>query len=200
MRLNCKTCRRLGMSVCGREKCAYKRKPYPPGVHGKAYRRGLSEFWAQLRDKQRVKFLYGLRERQFRNYVLRAISQRSVPTGEAVVASLEMRLDNITYRLGFAQTRAAARQIVNHGHVIVNGKKVTIPSHRLKVGDEIEIRSLSRQRALFVDLGATLKKYAPPAWVELDKTNFKGKVVSLPQAEDFIKSYNLSSIVEYYSR
>ena len=197
---NCKTCRRLGMSVCGREKCAYKRKPYPPGIHGKSYRRGLSEFGTQLKDKQRVKFLYGLREQQFKNYIEKAVSQRAVPTGEAITASLEMRLDNAVYRLGFAPTRRAARQMVNHGHITVGGKRVNIPSYRLKVGDEVAVRRESVGKGLFLNLPVTIKKYAPPEWLELDKADFKGKVVSRPPAEDLIKSYNLSSIVEYYSR
>lgn len=188
------------MSVCGREKCAYKRKPYPPGIHGKAFRRGLSEFGAQLRDKQRVKFLYGLRERQFKNYVSSAVSQSAVPSSEAVVARLEMRLDNAVYRLGFAQTRAAARQMVNHGHIAVNGRRVNIPSYQIKLGDEVKIRPKSRQKAAFADLGTMLKKYSAPAWLELNKADFSGKVVAKPPTEDLIRSYNLSSIVEYYSR
>ena len=188
------------MSVCGREKCAFKRKPYPPGVHGKAFRRGLSEFGAELKDKQRVKFLYGLRERQFENYVLSAIAQSAMPTDEAIVAKLEMRLDNVVYRLGFATTRAAARQLVNHGHITVNGKRVNAPSYQTKIGDEIRVKQSSAQKALFADLSTTLKKYSAPAWLELNKTDFSGKAVARPPAGDFIKSYNLSSIVEYYSR
>ena len=188
------------MSVCGREKCAYKRKPYPPGIHGKAFRRGLSEFGQQLRDKQKVKFLYGLRERQFKNYIQDAVSQRALPTGEAIVFYLELRLDNTVYRLGFAPTRAAARQAINHGHITVNGKRVTIPSYRLKVGDEVAIRQQNIDNGPFLNLSTTIKKYSPPEWLELDKSKYAGKVIVRPPAEDLSKSYNLSSIVEYYSR
>lgn len=190
----------MGTSVCGKEKCALKRKPYPPGIHGKSYRRGLSEYGTQLREKQKVKFLYGLRERQLKNYVASAISQHKIPTGEALVSSLELRLDNAVYRLGFAPTRASARQIVNHGHIFVNGKRVTIPSFSLKVGSEIQIRPASLGKALFANISLTLKKYNPPEWLLLDKINFKGKIAVQPATAELIKAYNVSAIVEYYSR
>ena len=193
-------CRRLGMSLCGREKCALKRKPYPPGVHGKSFRRGLSEFGQQLREKQKVKFLYGLRETQFKNYIDKAVAQRAIPSGEAIIRNLEMRLDNVIYRLGLALTRAGARQIVNHGHIMVNGKRVNIPSYKLAVGDTVAIRPGSMQKGVFMNLATSVKKYAPPAWLELDKINYAGKIISYPAADDLIRSYNLSSIVEYYSR
>lgn len=198
--ITCKMCRRLGMSICGREKCALKRKPYPPGVHGKSFRRGLSEFGQQLREKQKVKFLYGLRETQFRNYIDKAVAQRAIPSGEAIIRNLEMRLDNVIYRLGLAPTRAAARQMVNHGHILVNEKRVNIPSYKLKVGDAVAIRPGSMQKGVFMNLAMAVKKYAPPAWLELDKTNYAGKIISYPPVDDLIRSYNLSSIVEYYSR
>ena len=193
-------CRRLGMSVCGREKCALKRKPYPPGIHGKSFRRGLSEFGQQLKEKQKVKFLYGLRETQFRNYIDKAVAQRAIPSGEAIIRNLEMRLDNVIYRLGLAPTRAAARQMVNHGHILVNEKRVNIPSYKLKVGDAVAIRPGSAQKGVFMNLAILVKKYAPPEWLELDKANYTGKVIAYPSAENLIRSYNLSSIVEYYSR
>ena len=193
-------CRRLGMSVCGREKCALKRKPYPPGVHGKSFRRGLSEFGQQLKEKQKVKFLYGLRETQFRNYIDKAVAQRATPSGEAIIRNLEMRLDNVIYRLGLAPTRAGARQMVNHGHIMVNGKRVNIPSYQLKVGDAVNIRLGSLQKGVFMNLAMALKKYAPPGWLELDKTSYAGKVIAYPSTDALIRSYNLSSIVEYYSR
>lgn len=198
--ITCKMCRRLGMSICGREKCALKRKPYPPGVHGKSFRRGLSEFGQQLREKQKVKFLYGLRETQFRNYIDKAAAQRAIPSGEAIIRNLEMRLDNVVYRLGLAPTRAGARQMVNHGHILVNEKRVNIPSYKVKVGDAVAIRQGSLQKGVFMNLAMAVKKYAPPLWLELDKTNYAGKIISYPPADDLIRSYNLSSIVEYYSR
>ena len=188
------------MSVCGREKCAWKRKPYPPGVHGKSFRRGLSEFGQQLQVKQRLKFLYGLRERQFKNYVSKAVFQKRAPTGDALVTSLELRLDNVVYRLGFLPTRASARQAVTHGHIAVNGKRVTIPSYKLKIGDLVAVPLSALNKKLFTNLAITIKKYAQPEWLELDKSNFSGKITALPPIQDLVGSYNISSIVEYYSR
>ncbi len=190
----------MGTSVCGREKCALKRKPYPPGIHGKSYRRGLSEFGTQLREKQKVKFLYGLRERQLKNYVASAMSQHKIPTGDALVSLLELRLDNAVYRLGLASSPASARNFVSHGHIFVNGKRATIPSFSLKVGSEIQIRPASLGKALFANLGLSLKKHNPPEWLELDKTNFKGKIIAQPAIAELVKAYNTSAIVEYYSR
>lgn len=200
MRVTCKKCRRLGVSVCGREKCALKRKPYPPGEHGKSFRRGGSEYGLQLKEKQKVKFLYGLRERQFKNYAASAASQHKVPAGEALVLSLESRLDNIVYKLGFAPTRASARQMVNHGHVGVNGRRVNIPSCQVKVEDTIELRKESRPKGLFANLELTIKKYNPPEWLELNKSEFRGKMISSPSTSELAKSYNINAIVEYYSR
>ncbi len=188
------------MSVCGREKCAFKRKPYPPGVHGKAFRRQGSEFGSQLAEKQKLKFLYGLRERQFRNYIENALKQKGVVTSDAIINSLESRLDNAVYRIGYAPTRAAARQIVNHGHVQVNGKRVNIPSYRLKIGDEVKLRELSKSKPLFQDLEIMMKKAAPPSWLELDRGTYAAKMKAPPSGEGLGKGYNINAIVEYYSR
>ncbi|MEK7559981.1 MAG: 30S ribosomal protein S4 [Patescibacteria group bacterium] len=196
----CKSCRRLGMSVCGRLNCAFKRKPYPPGVHGKSRSRGLSEFGTQLREKQKLKLSYGLRERQFKNYLFSAIKQKAMNTAEAVLYYLESRLDNFVFKMGLASTRSAARQIVNHGHILVNGKKITIPSYRVKVGDEISIRNESRARGVFKDLTSTLKKHEPPVWISLDKEKIVGRVISVPQNEALKSVYNINAIVEYYLR
>lgn len=200
MRVTCKKCRRLGVSVCGREKCALKRKPYPPGEHGKSFRRGGSEYGIQLKEKQKVKFLYGLRERQFKNYVSSAVSQHKIPAGDQLVLSLESRLDNIVYRLGFAPTRASARQMVNHGHIWVSGRRVNSPSFQLKVGDIVEIRAGSRQKGIFANLDFTMKKYNPPEWIDFNKSEFKGKIIARPSTHELVKSYNINAIVEYYSR
>src|SRR3989344_6161784 len=165
----CKTCRRLGMSVCGKANCAFKRKPYPPGIHGKTKkRRGLSEFGTQLQEKQKLKLSYGLRERQFKNYLLSAIKQKAVNTADAVFYYLESRIDNLVFRMGLASTRAFARQLVSHGHILLNGKRVTIPSYRVKIGDEVTIREGSKSKGVFKDLNSLLKKYEPPAWISLD--------------------------------
>ncbi len=196
----CKVCRRIGVSVCGKEKCAIKRKPYPPGIHGKSFRRGASEYGLQLKEKQKVKFTYGLREKQFRNYVDHAINQKVMRAGEAILASLESRLDNVVYRLGFSGNRAGARQMVSHGHIVVNGRKVSIPSYKVKVGDQISIRPQSAGKGLFSNLDISIKKYTPPVWLEIDKEKKVGKVLTNPSAEGAEKGYNINAIVEYYSR
>src|SRR3989344_1798142 len=173
----CKTCRRLGMSVCGKANCAFKRKPYPPGIHGKTKkRRGLSEFGTQLQEKQKLKLSYGLRERQFKNYLLSAIKQKAVNTADAVFYYLELRLDNCVFRMGIAPTRSSARQLVNHGHILVNGKKVTIPSYRVKIGDKISIREGSKAKNVFKDLSSFLKKYEAPVWISLNKEKVMGTI------------------------
>jgi len=203
-KITCKTCRRLGMSVCGREKCAFKRKPYPPGVHGRAggkKRRTSSEYGLQLKEKQRLKFSYGLRERQFSNYIHSAIKQKAMNTVDAIFCFLESRLDNVVYRIGFASTRAGARQLVGHGHIFVNGKKVTIPSYRIKVGDEISVRTQSSQKAIFKDLDVKIKKHETPVWISLDREKKSGKIVSVPGgSDDLLSIFNINPIVEYYSR
>ena len=192
------------MSVCGREKCDFKRKPYPPGIHGRAggkKRRNSSEYGSQLKEKQRLKFSYGLREKQFANYIRSAIKQKAMNTVEAVFNFLESRLDNVVYRLGFASTRASARQLVGHGHIFVNGKKVSIPSYKTKVGDEISIRTQSSQKGVFKDLDVKIKKHEAPAWIALDREKRAGKIVSIPGgSDDLFSTFNINPIVEYYSR
>lgn len=196
----CKTCRRLGMSVCGRLNCAFKRKPYPPGIHGKSKRRGLSEFGTQLLEKQKLKLSYGLRERQFKNYIFSAIKQKAVNTSDAVLYFLESRLDNLVFRAGFASTRSGARQIVNHGHILVNGKRVTIPSFRVKIGDEVSIREGSRQKGIFKDLPSVLKKHEAQPWISVDAQKAVCKVLGLPDNDNLKSMYNINAIVEFYSR
>ncbi|OGF73689.1 30S ribosomal protein S4 [Candidatus Giovannonibacteria bacterium RIFCSPHIGHO2_02_FULL_46_20] len=199
----CKACRRLGVSVCGREKCAVRRKPYPPGIHGKSFRRGLSEYGTQLREKQKIRLTYGLRERQFQNLVTSAFAQKSISSPDAVLRLLEMRLDNVTYRLGLAPTRAAARQLVNHGHLFINSRRVNIPSYRVNVGDEIKIRPQSVQKGAFANLEITLKKHSVPSWLAFDMQRMTGKVVSYPPAEtleELGKGFTISAVIEYYSR
>ncbi|OGF68581.1 30S ribosomal protein S4 [Candidatus Giovannonibacteria bacterium RIFCSPLOWO2_02_FULL_45_14] len=204
MRISCKICRRLGMSICGREKCAFKRKPYAPGEHGKTrkFSRASSEFGAQLKEKQKLKFLYNLRERQFRNYI-REAEKRTGDSGENLMKFLESRLDNAVYRLGFAQTRTQARQGVTHGHFMVNGRRVNIPSFRVKKDDKITIKQQSLSGGIFRDLDTYLKKYVPPAWLSFDKEKKEGVVLSSPATEDDLllgSNINLKAIIEFYSR
>jgi small subunit ribosomal protein S4 len=199
----CKVCRRVGVSVCGREKCAIKRKPYPPGIHGRAFRRNVSEFGAQLREKQKARLLYGLREKQFKNIVLAALKQKKVRTPEAILNALEARLDNVVYRLGFASTRAAARQLVGHGHIAVNGRRVSIPSYSVSVGDEVSVKKESSQKGAFKDFDALIKNRISPSWLVVDPQKKSGRFVAHPSMEaldEFGKSFNINSVVEYYSR
>ncbi|MBI4059457.1 30S ribosomal protein S4 [Candidatus Giovannonibacteria bacterium] len=204
MRISCKICRRLGLSVCGREKCAFKRKPYPPGVHGRSRRRGGrgggSEYGVQLREKQKLKFMYGLRETQFKNYVLEA--ERLGEARVKLMQILESRLDNTVFRLGLAPSRIMARQLVSHGHIMVNGRKVSIPSFRTKKNDVISVRPQSSSKGMFRDLEMYLKKYQTPPWLALDKDKREGKVLGSADIADpaLEQNINLGAIVEFYSR
>ena len=199
----CKACRRLGVSVCGRQKCAVTRKPYPPGMNGKKFRRGASEFGQQLKEKQKIRLTYGLREKQFKNLVLAAFKQRSMNTPEAVVLSLESRLDNVAYRFGLAPTRGASRQMVGHGHITVNGRRVTIPSYHVKVSDVIGLRQQSVGKKLFADLESMTKKNQLPSWLAWEQGKHEGRIVAYPAADalsELGRGFNISAIVEYYSR
>lgn len=192
----------MGMSVCGREKCAFKRKPYPPGEHGTRTKHGrgtLSEFGLQLREKQKMKFFYGLRERQFRNYAMEA-RRRAGDTAQLLVEILESRLDSTVLSMGFGATRSGARQMVSHGHIMVNGRKVNIPSFRVKKGDKISIRPQSSGKGMFNDLDIYLKKYTPPAWISLDKEKREGAVIGRPAEVNVAGLINVDVIVEFYSR
>jgi len=204
-KITCKTCRRLGFSVCGKEKCAFKRKPYSPGIHGRKKggfkrRSNQSEYGNQLKEKQKVKFLYGLREKQFRNLVAKAIAAKSAETSRRIVELLETRLDNVVYRLGFASSRKAARQIVNHGHIMVNGKKTNIPSRALKIGQQVSVRPQSLGLGIFRDLDLRLKKHQVPSWLNLKQDQREGHIVAFPSAEEVDTGANLNSIIEFYSR
>ena len=160
----------------------------------------LSEFGSQLKEKQKVKFLYGLRERQFKNLVSKAISAKSAETSRMIIELLETRLDNVVYRLGFAPSRSAARQMVGHGHIWVNGRRVTIPSRKMKVGQIVSIRPQSAGLGIFRDLDLRLKKYQAPGWLDLDLAKREGKVRALPAAEEVDTGANLNSVIEFYSR
>ncbi|QQG46433.1 MAG: 30S ribosomal protein S4 [Candidatus Niyogibacteria bacterium] len=204
-RITCKICRRLGFSVCGRQNCALKRKPYPPGVHGRSKagsrrRSASSEYGSQLKEKQKVKFLYGLREKQFGNLVSKAIAAKSAETSRRIIELLETRLDNVVYRLGFATSRNAARQMVGHGHILVDGKRTTIPSRQLKVGKIVSLRPQSLDRGIFRDLDLRLKKSQIPSWLSLDQGKREGRIVALPSSAEVDTGANLNSVIEFYSR
>src|SRR3989344_6593363 len=205
----CKICRRAGEKLflkeerCYTQKCPVARKPYPPGFHKSDFRRpkrAMSEYGRQLREKQKMKFLYLLRERQFENYIEEALKGKGANIVSRLAEILELRLDNAVYRLGFAKARGNARQMVNHGHIAINGRKINIPSYRLKVNDKISIRTQSANRKIFHDLDIHFKKYNPPSWLEMDKIKKEGKVVAKPQAQDVENKADLSAIIGFYSR
>ncbi|HXN05610.1 MAG TPA: 30S ribosomal protein S4 [Nitrospiria bacterium] len=200
----CRQCRREGTKLflkgsrCLTDKCAIDRRAYPPGQHGQARPRA-SEYRVQLREKQKLKRIYGLMEQQFRNYFKKA-EQKTGITGEILLQFLERRLDNAVFRMGFASSRRQARQLVGHKHILVNGKSVDIPSFLVKAGDQIEVKEKSR--AIPVVLGAieVVEAIGIPSWIELDKANFRGTVKQLPGKEDISLPVNEQLVVELYSR
>ena len=201
----CKLCRREGMKLflkgerCYQEKCSYTRRPYPPGQHGQA-RIKLSEYAVRLREKQKLRRVYGVLERQFRDYYFDA-TRRKGRTGEQMLGLLESRLDNVVHRLGFAFTRSQARQLVKHNHVHVNGKRVNIPSYILKVGDKVEIREKSRAIKEIAASLAQVEKRPQLSWLELDKTNFIGTFKGAPVRDEMNEpQIREQLVVEYYSR
>lgn len=201
----CRLCRREGLKLflkgerCYTEKCAYERRSYVPGMHGQARRSKVSEYGRQLREKQKVKRMYGLVEKQFRAYYRQAAKRDGV-TGENLLRYLERRLDNAVYRLGFAVSRAEARQIVRHNHILVNGRRCNIPSAQVRVGDVIEVREKSREQARLVEAVESVDRRGVPAWLEVDGKNFKGKITSLPQRADITAPIEERLIVELYSK
>jgi small subunit ribosomal protein S4 len=183
---------------CYTDKCAIKRRNYPPGQHGQG-RSKTSDYGVQLREKQKVKRLYGLIEKQFRNYFDRADRMKGV-TGENLLALLERRLDNVVYRLGFASSRAEARQLVRHGHFVLNGRKATIPSMQVKAGDQIELREKSRTVSSINDALDAVVRRGIPQWLELERDAFKGSAKALPVREDITTPIQEQLIVELYSK
>lgn len=183
---------------CYTDKCAIKRRNYPPGQHGQG-RSKTSDYGVQLREKQKVKRLYGLLEKQFRSYFARADRMKGV-TGTNLLALLERRLDNVVYRLGFASSRAESRQLVRHGHFTLNGRKATIPSMQVKAGDLVELREKSRAVTAISDALDAVVRRGVPQWLELDRDAFKGAVKSLPVREDIVTPIQEQLIVELYSK
>lgn len=201
---SCRLCRRENMELflkgdrCYSDKCAMKRRNYPPGQHGQS-RSKTSDYGVQLREKQKVKRIYGLLEKQFRGYFERADRMKGV-TGENLLALLERRFDNVIYRLGFASSRTESRQLVRHGHFTINGRKASIPSIKLKAGDLIELREKSRTIVLINDALDAVVRRGVPQWLELDRDQFKGVVKGLPQREDIVTPIQEQLIVELYSK
>ena len=202
--------RRLGEKLflkghrCLGPKCAYIRRGYPPGLHGNKKkggrrRRGLSEYGELLREKQKVRYLYGLDDKDIARYSKKAASTSGVFSSN-LLRMLESRLDNAVFRLGFTESRRIARQVVNHGHVLVNGKMASIPSFQIKKGDTIALKEKILSSPLFSELEIKIKKYEAPQWLELDRTNKTGKVTRLPEADDAGVSADVTKIKEFYSR
>ena len=193
-----KKSRRYGVALFGPHK-ALERRNYPPGVHGDKGRRKQSEYATALGEKQKLRIMYGLLERQFRRYYEIALNRRGI-TGEILLQLLETRLDNVVYRLGLANSRRAARQMVNHGHIAVNGRKVTISSFNTKIGDVVEVRGNAVSRQLATRGLAAMQIATVPEWLLIDKDNFKGEVKRIPTREEIAPIVNEQLIIELYSR
>ncbi len=201
----CKKCRRYGEKLflkgdrCNTTKCAIARRNYPPGIHGDQKHRKMSEFGTQLFEKQKAKKIYGLREKQFKSYYQKASKQKGV-TGEKIAQLLETRLDNIVFRLGFAKSRNLSRQIVNHGHVLVNDKPVDIASHQLKINDVVKIKDKSKVNNYFINIPKAIIKDSVPRWLDVNPKDFSGKVLSMPALADIDHSIGMKQIIESYSK
>jgi small subunit ribosomal protein S4 len=201
----CRLCRREGMKLflkgdrCYTDKCAIERRNYPPGQHGQGRRRKVSEYAVQLREKQRLKRMYGLMESQFRKYFEMAEISRDI-TGEVLLSLLERRLDNMVYRLGMASSRAEARQLIRHRHFTVNGRRVDIPSYLTKMGDAIVVREKSREKDVFRKAIEISQRRGVPDWLELDAASFAGKVKRLPARDELTMPINERLVVELYSK
>ena len=201
----CRLCRREGMKLflkgerCYTDKCAIERRNYAPGQHGQGRRRKISEYAVQLREKQRLKRMYGLLESQFRRYFTMAERSREI-TGEALLKLLERRLDNMVYRLGMARSRAEARQLVRHSHFQVNGRRVDVPSFLTKAGDVISVREKSRTSETFKRSIELSERRGVPTWLQLDAQNFSGKVLKIPERDELTIPVNERLVVELYSK
>lgn len=201
----CRLCRREGLKLflkgerCYTEKCAIERRNYIPGQHGQARHGKVSEFGRQLREKQKVKRIYGIVEKQFRGYYELAARKEGV-TGENLLSFLERRLDNVVFRLGFATSRAEARLLVRHGHVLVNGGQVDIPSLMTRAGDEIKIRDKSKEIARIIESVEAVDRRGVPAWLTLDRKALSGKLTTLPTRADVTMPIEERLIVELYSK
>jgi small subunit ribosomal protein S4 len=201
----CRLCRREGMKLflkgakCFTDKCPIEKRNFAPGQHGKDRKAKIVGYGLQLREKQKAKRIYFTQEKQFRNYFERAARTRGV-TGEVLLQQLERRLDNVVYRLGFAVARRQARQLVRHGHVQVNGRKVNIPSFQVSVGDEVAVRERSNKLVLLEAAKDFASHQAPPAWLEVERDAYKGRVLALPTRSDINQPINEQLIVELYSK
>ncbi|HUJ95399.1 MAG TPA: 30S ribosomal protein S4 [Terriglobales bacterium] len=201
----CRLCRREGMKLflkgakCFSDKCPIEKRNFAPGQHGKDRKAKVVGYGLQLREKQKTKRIYFTQETQFRNYFEKAARSKGV-TGEMLLQQLERRLDNIVFRMGFGVSRRQARQLVRHGHVTVDGRKVNIPSYEVSVGEEIAVREGSRKLAVLEQAKEFASHQNTPTWLEIDRDNYKGRVLALPKREDINLPVNEQLIVELYSK
>lgn len=201
----CRLCRRVGEKLflkgerCFGPKCGFEKRATPPGQHGVSRRRRVSEHGIQLREKKRAKVIYGVLERQFSKYFQEAAKKPGV-TGAYLLQLLERRLDNVVFRLGFADSRAQARQLVNHGHITVNGRRADVPSFIVKVGDQVAWREVSKKNGYYKALVEDLQRKPVPKWLALDSQAVAGKVLALPDAADMDQKIDDRLIVEFYAR
>jgi small subunit ribosomal protein S4 len=184
---------------CYTDKCGFERRAYAPGQHGQARKRKMSNYGEQLREKQKVKRMYGIAERQFHGYYFKASRMKGV-TGENLLVLLERRLDNIVYRLGFASDHAEGRQLVRHGHFTVNGKRVNIPSYLVRTGDLVEVGERSKKIKRIEESVGAIERRGVPQWLELDKEKLSGRIKGMPTREDFTMPIREQLIVELYSK
>jgi small subunit ribosomal protein S4 len=202
---SCRLCRRENLKLflkgdrCYSEKCAFERRGYAPGDHGQAHKKQRSDYGVQLREKQKLKRLYGLLEKQFRGYFKKADQQKGI-TGTNLLIFLERRLDNMIFRMGMANSRVEARQLISHGHFLINGKAVNIPSYLLKAGDEVSVKESSRKITRVLEAMETVARRGMPHWLELDKENFKASLKMLPVREDLTMPVQEQLVVELYSK
>ncbi len=194
-----KMCRRYGVRLCQSDKCPVTRRNYPPGMHGPKGKKRLTEYGTQMAEKQKAKILYHISEKQFSGYYNRAIKQRG-DTSEFLIQMLEMRFDNVVYRAGLAKTRFQARQMVNHGFFLINGKKNNIPSCQVKIKDEITFNPQKTKTKLLTERQNALKKFETPSWLHLDPKEFKVKVLNKPSPTEAEQAFDPRLIVEFYSR
>jgi small subunit ribosomal protein S4 len=201
----CRLCRREGMKLflkgqrCFSDKCAFERRGYAPGEHGKSRRAKETNYGQQLREKQKARRIYGLLEGQFRHYFTKASEAKGV-TGEVLLQMLERRLDNVVFRLGFAASRSAGRQLVRHGHITINGRKVDIPSVQVRAGDEVSVREKSRKLTAVASSLEARKGQGVPEWLELNTSALSGRVLNIPTRQSIPVPINEQLIVELYSK
>ncbi len=201
----CRICRSAGEKLflkgekCFTPKCPITRRNYPPGIHGESYRRKMSEYGVRLKEKQKARAMYGVKERQFANYYQRAVRSAG-DSSVKLVQFLESRLDNVVFRMGLATSRGQARQLVGHGHIAVNGRRVDIPSYQLRTGETVSVVAHARKLAYFADSAKQMAKVKAPSWLALDSNELTARVSGLPDVESIKANFDTNLIIEYYAR